>query len=243
MIRRTLFALILSVCVLGTSRASADVIYDAITNQTFSFTGSLPRTHLGDPVNNIAAPINKKWRVDVIDMNFVVGAAGTFNNVTARIRVWDNWDPAAPAGTHVFSNLLSDVTWTFGDITTTGVSGFSVALPYVASGLGFNLNDTQLGFEIEWRVNGVLDDNLTTGITNTAGDVPPVVGSTALDGYYRDVNNDGIFDASDARDLATLNTNLMLRINATAIPEPSTMALAAVGLVGLVALRRRRKTS
>jgi PEP-CTERM motif len=238
MIYRRLMCLAVGLVLLSASTAKADVIYDAITGQAFSFTGSLNRSRVADAQNNIAATPNFDWLVDQIDMNFVVAAAGTYADVTARIRIWDTWTPTAPVGTSVFSGLLSDVTWGFGTLTVGGATGFGAILDY--SAFGFLLDDTQFGFDVEFRVAGVLNNAITMGISNTATPTPPVVGSTAFEGFYRDVTSNGLIDSTDARDFTNLHTNVMIRVHANQIPEPSTMML--LGVVGVVAcgLRRRR---
>lgn len=241
MISRHLMCFAVGIVLLGSSTSKADIIYDAITGQTFSFTGSLDRSRMADAQNNIAATPNFDWLVDQIDMNFVVAAAGTYTDVTARIRIWDTWTPGAPVGTSVFSGLLSDVTWSFGNITVAGVSGFGVALDY--SAFGFLLSDTQFGFDVEWRVGGLLNNSLTTGVSNTVTPTPPVVGSTAFEGYYRDVTSNGLIDSTDARDFTNLHTNLMIRVHAQQVPEPSSMMLLGVVGVAACGLRRRRSAA
>jgi hypothetical protein len=230
---------ILSLALLASIAAGSQavVIYDSMTGVTsVSYTSGLPRNMIGEGFSTIAAASGQVWKVTSIDFAFIVGAAGTYNNVSVTTSFWNDWNPSAATGS-VFTNQAGDsVIWNFGDITVTGATVYNVSLDFEANGLSFFLQDGQdMGFIADWKVNGVANDNFTMALVDAA----PSVG-TSGNGFYRDVNNNGILEQSDARSITGwTNTNVVMRVNAEAVPEPATMAVLGLGAAALI--RRRRK--
>ncbi len=246
-------------CVVGlclgsfANTASADLIYDnrpnATDGGTLTTTGSTPRNYMADSMNTLAPPTaSQVWEVQTIGWQlFVVGSgqAGvpvTYENVTARFRVYDTWDSAAPAGTSVFSGLVSDVIWNLGNITNNSSGGgalaFTYNLNYASNNLAFELGDGQgMGIAIEILQNGTKNQNLASIIRG--GGFDPIIG-TSTNGWYRDANDNGIIEAGDFRTLGSPNSpsHLSLQIDAIAIPEP---AMAGLGVAGVLLLMRRRR--
>ncbi|MBL8856196.1 MAG: PEP-CTERM sorting domain-containing protein [Planctomycetaceae bacterium] len=246
-------AMILS---LWTPAAFADVIYnsfrtadDAAAGNTT--TGSTPRYLMGDDISTIATPDpNKVWLVDSMSLKVFVfgsGVAGqnqVYDAVTMRVRVFETFDASAAAGTSVFSNQVSDVTWNLGTITNNSATGGNQVflysnLPYLASNAQFELQTGQnIGVTVEFLSNGVINNGLATVLMTGAGNAGvPLIG-TSTNGWYRDANSNGFLEASDRRTL-TNPSNMQLIINATAVPEPTTVGLLLVGSIGIFVRRRR----
>lgn len=234
----------------------ADVIYNsfrtlddvAAPNTT---TGSTPRYMMGDDLSTIATPSsNLNWLVDSMSIKIFVlgsGLAGEnriYSGVTMRVRVFETFTPTAAAGTSVFSDQVSDVTWNLGTVTNTSATGGAQVfaynnLPYLANNFQFTLQTGQnIGVTVELRANGNIDDGLATVLMTGAGNAgAPLIG-TSTNGWYRDANTNGIIEATDRRTL-TNPSNMQLIINATAVPEPSAVGLLLVGAVGMIVRRRR----
>jgi len=213
--------------------ASADVIYDTITGATgWSYTSGLPRNREADGMSGIAPPSGQYWEVTQIDTILIVAAAVNYTNVTAQVKVWDEWNSAGwgGAGTNVFQSLANQTLFTLGPVSTTGVTAYNVSFTYATP---FALADElNFGIEIQWLADGVKTDNLTIGIRDT---LPSVGTGTNL--FYRDADNDEVIETTDGRVITGwANTNLGLRVTANAVPEPASLLLLALGTL---VLRRR----
>lgn len=247
---------------MGAPSANADIIFNSLDglNQTansFTTTGSNPRNYMADDLSTIAlANSANDWLVDSLSVRVFVAGSGTagvnldYTGVTMRIRVYNDVDLAAAAGTSIFSNIASDVIWNLGTVTNSSTTGgaqvFTYNLDYLAQDLDFLLDDGQnMGVAVELLSNGLVNNGLATALRNVVGDPGlPSVG-TSTNGWYRDVNGNGIIEANERRTLTGTNSNIHLLINATefsAIPEPSGLGIFALGsvLVAGVAARRRK---
>jgi hypothetical protein len=250
--RFTAAAFSVAICLAAfTPAASADLIYDntagGTNGGTFTTTGSSPRNYMADGLSTIATPeVWQEWEVQSMRWQVFVSGSGTatpitYNNVTARVRVYDEWTPSQATGS-VFTGLVSDVIWSLGNVTnnsaTGGAQAFTYTLPYATSDLAFSIGDGQnMGFAVEILVNGVANSALATIIRG--GGFDPVIG-TSPNGWYRDSDADGIIEQSDARTLGAPNnpSHLAFSFDALAIPEPASAGLA---LGGLLLLARRRR--
>lgn len=218
------------------------IIYDTITGNTgVTTTGGLPRNRMADGFNALTAGAGQTWRIDKIELALYVAAAGTYANSTARILVHNDWDATATHPTSDFSNTASNVNWGLGTITTTGVAAFIYTFDYAANNLSFNLVDGQsMGLEVEWLVGGVANQSLALGLR----DVDPnsvLAGTSSTNLFYRDTDSNGSMTSLDRRTITGwTNSNAMIRLTATAVPEPATMAVLGLGVAALI---RRRKNA
>lgn len=240
------------------SPVRADLIYDSFnglnqTTNSFTTTGSPPRNFMGDDLSTIATPsAGQRWAVDTIGLRVFAGGSGAtlvapvvYENVTMRVRVFDAFNGTAAAGTSVFSNVVSDINWELETLTNNSATGggqfFTFNLDYVGNGFSFDLATGQgIGVTVELLSNGTANQGLAMLLRSTAGDPGlPLVG-TSDNGWYRDANANGIIEASDRRTLGVTNSNMHLQINATAVPEPSSMVLMGLVAVGFMARRKSR---
>lgn len=135
----------------------------------------------------------------------------------------------------MFSNLASEVNWGLGS-GAINAGGYIYTLPYLTNGLDFSIGSgATLGLDWTLTENGAATNDLSFYIKDTV----PNPGSST-NGFYRDANGNGSISSDEARVFTGINNaNLAATIDAQAVPEPTTMALA--GLAGVALLRKRAK--
>lgn len=237
--------LVASMLLVVASASQAQSIYNSILPQGPTggptFTGGLPRNFVADDFSTVAPPTGQFYRVNAIGFQPILVADRSYTNVTARVRVYSSY---APSATMVFTGLVSDVTWNFGNLnsTITGAEFFNASLDYAANNVRFNLATGQnMGVSILLLENGVATNDLTVGITNIAGPTTPPASmiGTSTNGWFRDANNDGLISDSDGRIFTGSWSSMALDVQAEAVPEPGTLAALSLGALAL--LRRRKK--
>lgn len=234
--------------------ASADVVFDNISSPlngdggTLTATSSTPNTFLGDAY--ILAP--GTTQITGFDL-FPYNSTGTsFTNLKLNIYVWGGVNTGAvSAASPAFSNLLGSYSFTS---TGTFDSGFFYSFespdapgsePGLALATPLSISGTTVGItvNVQGSTNGGLSyssvNSLTSVITYGAS---PSVGGLVFNGYYRNAagETNGNF-TSGVRSLGQTDQGVAMRIygNVSAVPEPSSWALMALGVMGLLAWRRR----
>lgn len=224
----------------------ADIIWDSVSASTVgsTTTTSSPRFLLGDGASGIVqtANPNDHWMIDSVDFSlFVLGAqVTTGGQLVAEIEFFDGYDSSVTSGTgSPFGQSFGSVFYSLPAINTTGNTVITFTGGPLGNPIHLNVGQSSLGFTFRILDNG----NPTETFLAAFRDQLPAVG-TGANGFYRDSDNDGIITGADFRTFTGhTNTNMRLRINATAIPEPSAiLGLATLGLLGISFRSRSRRS-
>lgn len=232
------------------SASFATVVFDSLysdlaqtTVRTITNTASTPRGKKADIIT--LAPLtgtNTFYQLNTIKFAIVnSGAAAFSNNLTMNIKFWDTNTPGTGATTPLFSgaqgnynvtfqNLsLGSNTYTIGTVTFTNVTLIPTSL-----------SNPTFGVELTPSVAGVPQEDVSAALSTMPTSTPLTAGSST-NGWYRDVNNNGVIDQAEGRTFANVDSNLALAIDATPVPEPASMAVLGLGALGLLRRRRNNK--
>jgi len=236
---------------LSTTISRADVVFDNMTtfesgntNAHVASTSSTPNTFMGDAYT-LASGTTSITGFDIYPVN----VSGTsYDHLKMNIFVWGSVNMGTVnATTPAFGNLLGSYT-----LTDTGTFTTGYYFPFEGSPIGSNpgitlgtplaLSGTTVG--ITFNFQGSTDGGVTYLSANSLTSlikygVPADVGTEVFNGYYRNASSevDGNF-VSSLRSLGYTYQSLGLRVYGV-IPEPSSLALAGLGAVALMAFRRR----
>ena len=232
-----------SFCQSVSNTLSADIVFNTFEpNAAFVISSTDDLSHHAETfqIDDSLAP-TKPYRIDALEPRVRLVGPRLYENLTATVKFWGSHN--GNSSTNVFSNLLSEVTFSFGDVTVNNSADlFEPVFDYAGTGNSFILPANQtLGVEIDWT-----DDADSKDIQNfmAISAVPPdIIGSSTF-GIYLDTNDDDMF-SSDEFVFSQFSANLQLRIQATAIPEPSTFGILVILLLlllGFCANRDFRRT-
>ncbi|WP_422012139.1 PEP-CTERM sorting domain-containing protein [Roseateles sp.] len=239
---------------LASATASAALVFDNISSPlnsqggTITATSSTPNTFMGDGYV-LSAGTTQITGFDLFAYN---NTGVNYTGLKLNVYVWGGVNTgtvsaAAPA----FSNLLGSYSFTSSGTFTTGFF-YSFedptnpgATPGIALNSPLNLSSNTVGITV--NIQGTTDGVTYTSANSLTSLITygtlPTTGSLVFNGYYRNGNNEvnGNF-TSGVRSLGFTNQGVALRVygNVTAVPEPSTVLLMGVGVLGLLAWRRRQ---
>jgi hypothetical protein len=245
----------LSVFLAAAGIAKADLVFDNISNYqngvsgaNASATGSTPNTFMGDAYSLTPGTV----AITGFDL-FPVNLSGTsYTGLRLNVYVWGsvNTSGTVNATTPAFGNLLGSYTFNSSGTFDSGflynlegtpagsAPGFTLETPLALTGTTIGLS-----FNFQGTTDGVTYNSVNSLTSLISYGTAPTVGSQLFNGYYRNAasESNGNFTSS-LRSLGLQDQSLGLRIfgDVTAIPEPTSLAIAGLG-TGALLLRRRRK--
>jgi hypothetical protein len=188
---------------------------DTVTDSdTQTFTGSMPRTYMGDGFTNNTLPGGTtSFNITKLTLYMVSQAAQTYTDVVARVQFWNTYNAG---NTPVFTNpTAGPILIDLGPFTSAANTFYTISVTLVTPVTLIGGSGTAWGFAQNFQSNtgaGLVDDsNLTSLITSNSGDTYAsgmiLTGADPTFGYYRNASGrtDFNFASSDARSLTGLD--------------------------------------
>jgi len=232
----------LAVAAFATAGFAQTTAFDGITGNSgiygISFGTSIYENMYGEDITTTTGPIT----LNSLNVDLVSESATAYTDVQCLVSVYSTYTGLLSGSSSEFSGLLSTTTLDFGAQTLAANSYYAI------TGLALNnanVTGNSFGITITWLANtgaGLTGAaNLETGTTITV----PTIGAN-----FTPANMFGAVGATGSTNLTggsswTLGSNypnidMAIQVAGTPAPEPVSMAFLGLGVVGLIARRRRR---
>jgi len=228
----------------------ATVLYDNMPTgaETVFSSTSAPRTTGADEALFNGSAFN----LTSMQFGFSIATGGPAA-FDVRVRLWDDLEPTGStvAGTPQFVNLVKDFTVSFTGQTAGAFISNAIAIPGGAivhdnaATLGVpNVSDVyvQLDFVQPGTTTAVANNGVTFLFDGSGVNVGRTLAEAAFGGdgtaaselYWRDANGNQVIAVDEARNFAAPNrANFVLHLEGDVVPEPASLSLVGLGLVGL----------
>lgn len=161
-----------------------------------------------------------------LGVTFNVGTASTINSIEG----WIGLSTTSPANGNVLVELIDG-----GSPNGSVLYSATFGPTFVGSGLGA----WQGAFGLNWLVAAGNYTLAFIGENGLRGSMPgSAPNALATEWFRNDLTNDGVWTSTQGFD--ALNLGIRIDATALAVPEPGTLALLGLSLIGLAAARRRK---
>lgn len=239
-------SLAVGLCLLFTASLPAQNLFDyGGTGSGFTLAQPRPTNNADVGTFGLALGPGQSFQVTQIT---VARAHGTTNgSFDVGFFLWNTVNTSAPAGTSIFSDLL--FSGTFNRSVTAANQGQILTTNFTIAPGALLLTDPNFGYQMVYAAPGTINTTTAAFTPTTLGvgaffqnHGPTAPASNSPNTFYTDADGDGIVEGSESTGFAAPNeafSNVYLIIQGTVIPEPSTVALAAIGGFGLLLNLRR----
>lgn len=182
--------------------------------------------------------VGNVWTLNSFSGHMGGSTAGTFSNIVATLTLYKTvvTTGAGPA----FSDPFGTVSRNLGSFFASGPGS---GVDFTMTGLGIVLHsaptDSSVGYGIKIGFSASGPGVVVPHYRDMASTVP---GSFSSQGWYRDLNDDGLIGADEYQVFEPwANGNLMFELDATATAVPEPASMLALVLPSLLLVRRRKR--